>query len=107
MKPFNNSNFIKKALQITILAGVLSASSFVAASTFATTGASSLAVAQQGNSGITKPKNGQDKISVENSYGTPLEKIASVGEPPISKWVYQEFTVYFEHDLVLHAVLHK
>ena len=107
MKPFNNSNFIKQALQITVLAGVLSASSFVAASTFATAGASSLAVAQQGNSGITTPRNGQDKITVENNYGSPLEKVSSVGEPPISRWIYSEFTVYFEHDLVLHAVLHK
>jgi len=107
MKPFNNSKFIRKTLQITILAGALSASSFVAASTFVTTAVGSLAVSQQGNSAVTTPKNGQDKLSVEANYGAPLEKVGSVGEPPISRWVYQEFTVYFEHDLVLHAVMHK
>jgi hypothetical protein len=30
-----------------------------------------------------------------------------VGDPPISRWVYDHFTVYFEYDKVLHSVVNK
>lgn len=66
-----------------------------------------LSVANQGNQSVQTPRNGQDKESVEAQFGAPIERVSAVGEPPISKWVYQTFTVYFEHDTVLHAVLHK
>ncbi len=66
-----------------------------------------LSVADQGNQSVQTPQNGQKKENVEAQYGVPLERIGAVGEPPISRWVYQDFTVYFEHDIVLHAVLHK
>ena len=53
------------------------------------------------------PKNGQKKENVASMFGEPKLKIAAVGEPPISKWVYQDFTVYFEDDTVLHAVVYS
>ncbi|MDX2428606.1 MAG: hypothetical protein QNK22_07945 [Xanthomonadales bacterium] len=53
------------------------------------------------------PKNGLDKATVENKFGTPVKKKTAVGEPPISSWDYDGYSVYFEHDLVLFAVLHS
>jgi hypothetical protein len=52
------------------------------------------------------PKNGQNKADVESRFGTPLEKRAAVGDPPISSWKYDTYSVYFEYDLVLSTVLH-
>ena len=52
------------------------------------------------------PVNGQDKATVESKFGTPKEKLPAVGEPPISSWRYDTYSVYFEHDLVLFTVLH-
>jgi len=52
------------------------------------------------------PKNGQNKADIESEYGAPLEKHAAVGDPPISNWKYDKFSVYFEYDLVLSTVLH-
>lgn len=52
------------------------------------------------------PGRGMSMEQVENRFGTPSEKISPVGEPPISRWVYGDFTVYFEHNLVLHSVTH-
>ena len=52
------------------------------------------------------PKNGQDKATVEAKFGTPVQKLAAVGEPPISSWKYDRYSVYFEYDLVLFTVLH-
>jgi len=52
------------------------------------------------------PTNGQSKADVEASFGVPLNKQAAVGDPPISNWKYDTYSVYFEYDLVLFAVLH-
>jgi hypothetical protein len=57
-------------------------------------------------SGIAVPQRGMAMERVAQSYGTPGEKIGPVGDPPISRWVYNDFTVYFEHHLVLHSVIH-
>jgi len=36
-----------------------------------------------------------------------VSKKAAVGDPPISRWEYADFTVYFEYDRVVHAVLKR
>lgn len=53
------------------------------------------------------PKNGLDKATVEKKFGTPAQKKPAVGDPPISSWDYDTYSVYFEHDLVLFTVLHS
>jgi len=52
------------------------------------------------------PKNGQSKADIEAKFGAPSEKHSAVGDPPISSWKYDKYSVYFEHDLVLSTVLH-
>ena len=52
------------------------------------------------------PENGQGKAEIEAKFGTPIEKNSAVGDPPISSWKYDKYSVYFEYDLVLYAVLH-
>jgi len=52
------------------------------------------------------PVNGQDKATVEAKFGTPNQKQPAVGDPPISSWKYDTYSVYFEDDLVLFSVLH-
>ncbi|MCF7981334.1 MAG: phosphodiesterase [Pseudomonadales bacterium] len=54
---------------------------------------------------IDLPPNGMDKEDVESKYGPPEEISDPVGEPPISKWRYRDFVVYFESDTVIHTVL--
>ena len=56
---------------------------------------------------IEPPVAGELKSSVEKLFGAPSEKKAAVGDPPISSWVYDEFTVYFEKDRVVHSVKAK
>jgi len=55
----------------------------------------------------TLPGRGMTMEQVEARFGAPSEKIERVGDPPISRWVYGSFTVYFEYDKVIHAVTHK
>ncbi len=52
------------------------------------------------------PKNGQSKADIETKFGAPVEKQSAVGDPPISSWKYDKYSVYFEYDLVLFTVLH-
>ena len=55
---------------------------------------------------LSLPVNGQDKASVETTFGAPVEKRPAVGDPPISSWKYDTYSVYFEYDRVLFTVLH-
>ena len=55
---------------------------------------------------MSLPDNGKDKASVEAKFGVPIEKSPAVGDPPISSWKYDRYSVYFEYDLVLFTVLH-
>ncbi len=52
------------------------------------------------------PGNGMSMVEVERRYGQPLERRAAVGDPPISRWVYSDYSVFFEHQLVIESVLH-
>ena len=53
------------------------------------------------------PTNGQSKADIEAAFGTPASRGSAVGDPPISSWKYDTYSVYFEYDLVLFTVLHK
>ncbi len=52
------------------------------------------------------PANGQNKLAIEAKFGAPVQKLSPVGDPPISSWKYDTYSVYFEYDLVLFSVLH-
>jgi len=52
----------------------------------------------------TLPRNGQTMEQVKSRFGDPEERVAPVGSPPISRWKYSDYTVYFEYDLVIHTV---
>ena len=51
-----------------------------------------------------KPSRGMTQARVEADYGQPQARRDAVGEPPISRWEYAEFVVFFEYDKVIHAV---
>lgn len=54
---------------------------------------------------VETPATGTTKGSVETKYGSPIEVLGPVGSPPITTWEYQQFSVYFEYDHVIHAVV--
>lgn len=59
---------------------------------------------QAQESGIETPKTGMTKANVRAKFGDPLQESAPVGDPPISRWTYSEYVVYFEHDHVIRSV---
>ncbi len=55
---------------------------------------------------VAMPLRGLKMAQVRNDFGSPMKQLAAVGEPPITRWVYEEFTVYFEHQYVIDSVTH-
>ena len=64
-------------------------------------------VGQQGGDkqSLQRPRAGMDQNQVREQFGNPVEWTNPVGEPPITKWVYNDFIVVFEYDQVIHTVL--
>jgi hypothetical protein len=57
------------------------------------------------NSDINCPGRGMTMKTVEEKFGAPQERHAAVGQPPISRWDYPTFSVFFEHEYVIHSVV--
>lgn len=53
------------------------------------------------------PLNGQTFEIVLSQFGEPEQKVPAVGNPPITRWIYPGYTVYFEHRLVIHSVKNR
>lgn len=57
--------------------------------------------------GVQRPVRGADQTGVRAQFGEPLRIVGPVGEPPITRWEYDRFTVVFEHRHVVHSVVHR
>ena len=61
-------------------------------------------------SSVATPKRGLTMGQVEAKFGAPVEKHAAVSspgtshQPPITRWDYAGFAVFFEHDRVIDTV---
>jgi len=62
-------------------------------------------VGQQSKHSVVAPKTGLAQSDVLSQFGAPNNRSASVGSPPISRWEYSKFYVYFEYDRVIHSVI--
>ena len=54
---------------------------------------------------IKVPGRGMSMTTVLKQFGEPNERIPAVGEPPITRWVYDNFIVYFESEYVIESVV--
>jgi len=61
-------------------------------------------VGQQETAAADAPARGEAAAGVEARLGAPLQRDQGVGVPPISRWDYPDFSVYFESGKVLHTV---
>lgn len=62
------------------------------------------AVAQE-EASAERPERGLRMADVEARYGAPATRHQAVGQPPITRWDYPGFVVFFEHEYVVHAVV--
>ncbi|MCB1724160.1 MAG: hypothetical protein KDJ39_10750 [Gammaproteobacteria bacterium] len=59
------------------------------------------------SAGVPRPSRGATMETVKSRFGEPTAVQPAVGEPPITRWDYAAFTVYFEHDRVIDSVVHR
>ncbi len=59
---------------------------------------------------VSKPQKGSSMQAVQQQFGAPEKKHAAVGggsrhQPPITRWDYAGFSVFFEHGHVIDSVV--
>jgi len=59
---------------------------------------------------LDRPKRGVTMDQVEKQFGAPAARHPTVGgssaqQPPITRWDYSGFSVFFERDRVVHSVV--
>ena len=54
---------------------------------------------------VDRPKRGTTMDEVEKHFGAPVNRHPTVGVPPITRWDYNGFSVVFEKDRVVDAVV--
>lgn len=53
---------------------------------------------------VERPARGITMSAVEAKFGSPANRHAAVGAPPITRWDYAGFVVFFERERVIDAV---
>lgn len=95
------------AATVTAPATVTSAAASTAPAT------ASAAMPVPANSGPSLPSRGMSMANVEHIFGAPQQKLPAVPDPgtklhpPITRWIYPGYVVYFEYTYVVHTVLKK
>ncbi len=93
---------------------VLSGASLLAATLAATTAVHADTFDVRNNAARSSsgdlPTRGMTMAQVEKRYGAPVDKLPTAGgdtsrHPPINRWRYNGYTVYFERSHVIHSVV--
>ena len=51
------------------------------------------------------PVRGMTKNQVESKFGSPITISGPTGKPAIYRWDYPSYSVFFEHNYVIHSVV--
>lgn len=95
---------------MTLIIRLIVSAAVVTSSSLAVADVLRIPVGSQGieQSSVELPERGMSAATVSARWGQPVARRDPVGEPPISRWDYPAFSVYFEGDIALHAVrLHQ
>lgn len=56
---------------------------------------------------LPRPDRGMTMQQVRAKFGEPVREHPWVGDPPITRWDYADYSVFFEHEYVLESVVHR
>jgi hypothetical protein len=59
----------------------------------------------QAGASVQTPARGLTMAQVKDKLGSPTQEVAAIGTPPITRWEYPGYVVFFESDRVLHTVV--
>lgn len=63
------------------------------------------AINDESGNPVLPPTRGQSMKSVLSQFGKPVQEAGPVGDPPITRWGYDQFIVFFEYDKVIRSVV--
>ena len=95
---------IRRALPVGICAGLAACAALAAFAVRAETIVVNDKVMVR-ESTINRPSGGMSMDQVQKKFGEPTMRHATVGKPPITRWDYPQFSVFFEGDRVIHSVV--
>ncbi len=55
---------------------------------------------------VQLPSRASTMEQVKSQFGEPGNTMPAVGDPPITRWDYGNFTVFFEYNRVIDSVVH-
>ena len=64
-------------------------------------------ISLQSGSTLAPNMTGHTMDQIVHKLGEPAQRHSAVGDPPITRWQYENQTVYFEQDRVIHSVQHR
>lgn len=95
---------VQKPLISAVLAAAAAAALSFAGTAAAETVAVDGAVAVK-KTDVSAPTRGMTMDSVVKRFGDPVNKLPAVGKPPITRWQYPGYVVYFEYKYVIDSVV--
>jgi hypothetical protein len=95
---------IRRALPVGICAGLAACATLAAFAVRAETIVVNDKVTVR-DSNVERPHGGMRMEQVERKFGEPTKRHETVGKPPITRWDYPQFSVFFEGDQVIHSVV--
>jgi len=101
---FGAGRKIRRALPVGICAGLAACATLTAFAVRAETIVVNDKVMVR-ESSIERPHGGMKMEQVEQKFGQPAKRYPTVGKPPITRWDYPQFSVFFEGDRVIHSVV--
>lgn len=54
-----------------------------------------------------RPARAMSMEQVKEQFGSPRQVMGPVGNPPITRWFYDDFVVTFESEYVIHSVVKR
>jgi len=61
----------------------------------------------QGPDAVQRPTRSMTMDQVRDQFGPPIQVVGPVGNPPITRWVYDKFGVHFEGQYVIHSSVRR
>ena len=98
----------RRALPVALGAGLAACAALATALTASSVRAETIVVNDKvmvRESTVARPSGGMKMDEVERKFGEPKERHPTVGKPPITRWDYPQFSVFFEGDRVIHSVV--
>ncbi len=92
-------------MRMTLLPALFAATALLSLSQSVTADDIAMPAGASGSAAIQTPQRGISMAKVEATFGAPSERHAAIGQPPIARWDYPTFSVFFEHDHVIHSVV--